>query len=192
VRTFVAIELDEACRAGLVRAIDALKPRAGGVRWVKPEALHLTLKFIGELRETDVPAAIECMMPVAAQVGPFAMAVSGLAAFPPRGAPRVIHVGVQEPTGALESLQVAVEHALHDALGVRREGRRYQAHVTLGRVKDPRRCPRTDELAASLPKQDFGAVEVDSFVLMWSELRADGPVYTPLHRFALGAEEGAG
>jgi len=189
-RTFVAIELDEACRSGLMSAMAALGPLARGVRWVRPGALHLTLKFIGELRDTDLPAAIECLTPAAAQGGPFTMDVGGLSAFPPRGVPRVIHVGVQEPTGALESLQSAVERALQHALGVRREGRRYEAHVTLGRVKDRRRCPPVEELTAALPEQDFGRVAVESFVLMRSDLHPDGAVYTPMHRFPLGGAEG--
>ncbi len=66
------------------------------------------------------------------------------------------------------------------------ERRRWTPHVTLGRVKDARRCPRVEQIAAAVPEQDFGRVEVDSFVLMASELRPAGAVYTPVHRFPLG------
>ncbi|NLW51259.1 MAG: RNA 2',3'-cyclic phosphodiesterase [Candidatus Brocadiaceae bacterium] len=190
-RTFVAIELDEACRTALARAVDRLKPLAGrAVRWVRPDAMHLTVKFIGELRPTDLPVAIECMQPPAGRVPPFSIEVGGLAAFPPRGAPRVVHVGVHEPTGALAALHGELEEALREALGVRREGRRFHAHVTLGRVKDVRGCPPVEAMAAEQPEARFGIVEVDSFLLMHSELRPDGPVHTPLHRFALGGAEG--
>jgi len=186
VRTFVAVELDDACCRALAGAVERLRPVAAGVRWVRPEAMHLTLKFIGEIDELAVPRAIEAMRPAADAAGPFTMAIAGLSGFPPRGTPRVIHVGVEEPDGTLTALQAAVEQALAEELGVAPEKRRWTPHITLGRVKDRRRCPRMEQIAAALPDQDFGEVRVGSFVLMQSELRPTGAVYTPLHRFALG------
>lgn len=184
-RTFVAVELDAACRRALAEALGRLKSFAAGVRWVQPDALHLTLKFIGDLPEADLPAAVECLGGAAAAAPPFTMTVSGLSGFPPRGAPRVIHVGVQEESGALAALQRAVEDALEDRLGIAREGRPYVPHITFGRARDPRRCPPTEEICAAVAEQSFGRVEVDSFVLMRSDLKPGGPVYTPLHRFPL-------
>ncbi len=184
-RTFVAVELDEPCRRALARAAEALKDAAPGVRWVRPEAMHLTLKFIGELAEADLPAAIGCLQEPAAAGRPFTMEVAGLAGFPPRGTPRVIHVGVEEPSGALEKLQAAVEEALAGELGIAPQKRRYVPHVSLGRVKDRRRCPTVGELAGLLDAQQFGRVQVDSFVLMMSALRPTGALYTPIHRFPL-------
>ncbi len=185
-RAFVAIELDEACREGLRKALEALRPAARGVRWVKPEALHLTLKFIGPLDETDLPRAIECLRPASAEAGPFVMNVSGLSGFPGRGAPRVIHVEVQEPTGTLVALQGRIDAALKEALGIPKEKREYVSHITLGRVKDRRACPSMAEVSAAVAEQRFGAVSVDSMVLMKSDLRPDGAVYTVVHRFPLG------
>jgi 2'-5' RNA ligase len=186
VRTFVAVELNDACRRALAGAAEALREATPGVRWVRPEAMHLTLKFIGELAEPDLPAAFERLGEVAAEGRPFTMEVAGVSGFPRRGKPRVIHVGVEEPNGALMDLQAAVEEALADELGVAPERRRYVPHVTLGRVKDRRRCPSVAEIAGLLDDQQFGRVEVDRFVLMMSELRPTGAVYTPLHTFPLG------
>jgi RNA 2',3'-cyclic 3'-phosphodiesterase len=191
-RTFIAVELDEACRRRLVRTVELLRPTAGGVKWVSPESMHLTLKFIGEVDELAIPGAIEALEAAAGAAGPFTMRVRGLSGFPPHGKPRVIHVGVEEPEGALAALQAAAEQAVVGALGVAPEGRRWVPHITLGRVKDSRRCPRTEQIAAAVPQQDFGEVEVDSFVLMASELRPTGAVYTAIHRFRLGSRpEGA-
>jgi 2'-5' RNA ligase len=187
-RAFVAVELDDACRCALQAAIEKLRPVAGGIRWVKPGSLHLTLKFIGDLAEADLPRAVECLQQVAASACPFTMSASGLSGFPPRGIPRVVHVGLQEPTGVLGALQQAVERGLAEALGIAPEKRRFVPHITLGRTKDRRRCPRMDEIEEALESQDFGEVRVDSFVLMRSDLRPDGAVYTVLHRFALAAE----
>ena len=184
-RTFVAIELGEACRAALADAADRLRSTVGGVRWVRVESLHLTLKFVGELAESDLPAAAQVLDDAAAAVQPFTMQVCGLSGFPPRGVPRVIHVGAEEPTGALSELQRRVEEGLERGLGIAREKRRYVPHLTLGRVKDRRRCPSMQEIAALVPDQEFGRVEVDCIVLMKSDLRPSGAVYTPLQRFPL-------
>ena len=185
-RTFVAVELDDECRRALCNAIERLKPLAGGVRWVRAEAVHLTLKFIGEIDECAVPGVIEALEPAAAASEPFSMRIAGLSAFPSRGRPRVIYGGVEERSGTLMALQAAVESAVAEELGVAPERRRWTPHITLGRVKDARRCPRMEQIAAALPDQDFGEVCVGSFVLMQSELRPTGALYTPLHRFALG------
>lgn len=185
-RTFVAVELDQDCRDGLLRAIEALRPIGGGVRWVKESALHLTLKFIGELPEAELAAAVEALQPVAQAAQPFSMNVSGLSGFPRRGKPNVIFADVQEATGALNSLQKAVDGALGESLGIERERRRFVAHITLGRVKDRRQCSDVATLAGALKEDDFGTVAVSSFVLMKSDLTPQGAVYTPLHHFPLG------
>ena len=185
-RSFVAIELTEPCRRALRTAIETLQRLAPGVRWVRPESLHLTLKFIGATDEADLPRTIERLTAVAAGSGPFVMDVSGLSGFPPHGTPRVVHVELHEPTGTLMALQKAVEDAIVEELGAAREDRPFTAHVTLGRTKDRRDCPTVDELSAALKRQDFGQVSVESFVLMRSELRPGGAVYTPVPRFALG------
>jgi len=182
----VAIELNEACREALLKAMEAIRPVARGVRWVKAGSLHLTLKFIGSLHEADLPQVIECLQRATAEAGPFAMTVSGLSGFPPKGTPRVIHVGVQEPSGTLVALQRRVEAALKEALRLPKEKRKYVPHITVGRVKDRQACPSTSEISAAVSDQHFGEVSVDSMVLMKSDLRPDGAVYSVVHRFPLG------
>jgi len=187
VRAFIAIELDAACLDALAAATARLKAVAPGVRWVRPSQQHLTLKFIGELAERDLPAAVECLGEAARSVQPFEMEVAGVSGFPPRGVPRVIHVGVAEPTGALAALHESVEAALADGLGVAREARRYVPHITLGRVQRRRLCPPLDAMRHEAGPPDFGTVTVTSFVLMESDLRPTGAVHTVVHRFVLGA-----
>ena len=186
-RTFVAIELSESCRRKLVGAIESVRADASGVRWVNAESAHLTLKFIGELSESDLPAAVSALAAAAAASKPFRFRVAGVSGFPPRGKPRVIHAPVLEPTGALASLADGVEQGLLRAIGLPREGRPFTAHITLGRVRNPRGCPTVEELAGAVKDADFGEVAVESLVLMKSDLTPRGAIHTLLHRFPLGS-----
>jgi 2'-5' RNA ligase len=185
-RTFVAIELPEACKKKLGDVIARLRPRASGVRWVDASSAHLTLKFIGELSEADAPKAIEALRKAAASAKTFSFRIEGISGFPPHGKPRVVHSPVVEPTGALASLAEAVDVALQDALGTAVEERSFKPHVTLGRLKDPRRCPTVDELAATVQDANFGEVRADAIVLMKSELTPGGARYMPIERVPLG------
>ena len=187
-RTFVAIELNESVRRRLLQAIGTLQNGAEGVRWVREDQLHLTLKFIGELDERDLPDAIECLQEATAGVEPFTMRIEGLSGFPPRGTPRVVHIGVEEPTGALMTLHDAVEENLAEAVGVKPESRRYIPHITLGRVKKRSLCPSLDKMQDALQVDDFGEVEVDSMVLMKSDLKPTGAVYSVVHEFPLAGD----
>jgi 2'-5' RNA ligase len=187
-RSFIAVEIGDVCRRALEGVIEQLTSIARGVRWVKPDGLHLTLKFIGEMDEADLARAIECLQAVAVGSAPFVMSMSGISGFPPRGVPRVIYVELHEPTGVLAALQKEVEDELAEELNIAREDRPFAAHVTLGRTKDRSRCPSMDEIVAAVAAQDLGRVKVDSFVLMRSQLRPDGAIYTPVSRFPLGRQ----
>jgi 2'-5' RNA ligase len=192
VRTFVAVELDDGCRQALLRAVAALEGAAKGVRWVRAEALHITIKFIGELDPRDLGRTIECLRVAACSSDPFTMDIAGLGAFPSRSRPRVIHVGVGEGAAELTRLQEAVDGKLADELGLPAEGRRYVPHVTLGRVRKRRGCLELDGLKTLLPTQEFGSVRVDSFVLMESKLQPSGAIYSKLHTFPLQQRPGGG
>lgn len=184
-RTFVAIDLDEACRAALDGAVDAVRGLGGRIRWQNPETMHLTLKFIGELREERVPTVVEALSAVAARHQPFRVDLAGLSGFPRRGVPRVVFVGAQASSSVLADLQKDVDIALADAAGVVRESRRYEPHVTLGRVRDRKDCPTVEAMSAALECEDFGSFDANSFTLYVSELRPEGAAHTPLHKFKL-------
>lgn len=187
-RTFVAIELSEECRENLASAVGRMRNSAQSVRWVDPRGAHLTLKFIGELEEQRVPEAVRALRKAAGEVASFSMSVTGLGSFPPRGKPRVIWAGVEETGGRLHKLADGVEEELHRALGVDREKREFIPHVTLGRVRRGGRCPPVGDLAKDIEKMDFGRVDVDSVVLMKSDLTPEGAVYSGLERVGLDGQ----
>jgi len=174
VRLFVAINPPEAVREQIGVGTAELR-RLGGVRWVDPGALHITMKFIGALAEgraDEVAVSLRCV--VAGHV-PFDVGLSGVGAFPSLRRPRVVWVGVG-PSPALARLQGEIEAALED-LGIEREERGFSAHITLGRARrgsavDARRL---ESLACAATIG--GSWRVESVELMESRLRPTGAVY---------------
>ena len=184
-RTFVAIEIPDTLTRELAALINALQSKIDrrAVRWVRPEAVHLTLKFLGEVAQESVPGICSAMTQVAAQSASFAFDVKGLGCFPGVRRPRVIWLGVHESSGKLLRLQRELERQL-GMLGFEAERRRYHPHLTMGRVKRDSGRSAMDQLSEVLTQENIGSlgtVEVKGASLMRSELRPAGAVYTRLH-----------
>lgn len=176
IRAFVALELPAAARARVAEAIETLRPTVPDVRWVRPEGIHLTLRFLGP-SEPDALERLKPRLGAAAAACPTAeVPLRGFGLFPERGAPRVLWVDAPLPAHCLE-LQRACEAAAI-ACGYQRETRAFRAHLTLGRWRD--RAPRP-----RLEARELGRARLDSLVLFSSELRPGGAVYTPLRAFPL-------
>ena len=147
------------------------------MKWVRPEGIHLTLRFLGPSRRD----ALDCLMPRLASAAsrcPAAEArLTGFGLFPERGAPRVLWVGL-DFAPPLFALQEATEAAAV-ACGFAGEKRPFSPHLTLGRWRD--RVPRP-----ALGEVELGAARLDRLVLYSSELRPGGAVYTPLATFPMG------
>jgi len=183
-RLFVAINLDPSLKAPLADIQGKLKTAEAPVRWVKPEQLHLTLKFLGEVAEATLPALRDALGRCLAEVCAFPLSLSRLGTFPSRGTPRVIWVGVSEGGQEVEKLRGRVEEALYP-LGFPREDRPFHPHLTLGRVKGVRHLqPLLDHLH-SMEVKGFGRMQVQFIDLMRSELHPHGAIYTLIHRVTL-------
>jgi len=183
VRTFIAIELDPALRAALGDLVAELKraPLARLGRWVDPFGIHLTLKFLGSVPTSRLPQLRQALHRAARTVEPFQLTLVGLGTFTPRQ-PRVIWVGVHEPSGALERLQCAVERET-GAMGFPPENRPFSPHLTLARVREQASSRERADLGAWIRAQgagELGTMRVDEISLMRSELRPSGALYTRL------------
>jgi 2'-5' RNA ligase len=182
-RLFIAVELAEAIRERLSAAQERLRRSGASVKWVKPELMHLTLKFLGEVEEPAI-AGIEGAIAAAAEgVGPFDLTVAGLGAFPERGAPRVLWAGMRD-NGSLALLNRKLEEGLA-VLGFPPEGRPFSPHLTIGRVNEPRGAGALRGVLDRQQAADFGSCRVEEIVLMLSVLSPAGPTYTALRRHRL-------
>lgn len=185
VRSFVAVRLPEDVRAALAAEIARLRPAGREVAWVAAENLHVTLRFLGGVEEDRLEAVGAALAAVAAGAAGFEVEVRGLGAFPTPSRPRVLWAGLAGGAPALAELAGRVEEALA-GLGFPREERPFAGHVTLGRVREPRRDPRLEQALAAGAGRPFGRLPVDRVALMRSDLSPRGARYTVLGAWPLG------
>ena len=177
VRAFIAVDLEARVRAAIGELQAGLRHRFAGIRFVRPEGIHLTLRFLGQTTPEQVERLGPGLAAAAAACPPGEAHVKGLGTFPEGGRPRVLWLGLEMPPSFFE-LQKACERAARSA-GFEREDRPFRAHLTLGRWRE-------GASLAELPPADLGLARLDSLVLFRSDLRPYGAVYSPIRRFALG------
>ena len=180
-RTFVAIELGDPARAAVAEYLATLRPTPG-VAWTRPENLHVTLKFLGDVATARISELSARLAAATADVPAFTMTVAGVGAFPNVARPRVLWVGCKAPT--LPALAAAVDGACVGA-GFAAEARAFHPHATLGRVREGKRGGLS--FLAGDGGREFGASLASGIVLFASMLGRGGARYAPLGTFPLAA-----
>lgn len=189
-RTFIAIDLSAELRASLGDLQDRLRGELGArsVRWVQPQGIHLTLKFLGDTPERQLAEIQHALARAAAAVAPFSISAGGVGCFPNARQPRVVWVGLEEATGALLRLRNAVEGEVAP-LGFPTEKRAFQPHLTLGRVRrdaSSAEVRRVGQVVAATATGGLGEMAVSYVSYIKSDLRPTGAVYTTLYEAAFG------
>ncbi|HNQ78503.1 MAG TPA: RNA 2',3'-cyclic phosphodiesterase [Acidobacteriota bacterium] len=183
-RAFVAIETGEEIRKVLSSLLGRLAPAGGGISWVRPEQMHLTLHFFEELPEGDLEKISDALGLAASSTKPFTLEIKDTGSFGPAGSPRVFWCGVGGDLHALRELQAKIEKNLEEA-GFRGDGKAFKPHLTLGRNKTGSRQDRVRTLLEGLRDYSVGSFRVEGVTLFRSELRKEGALHTPLEHFAL-------
>ncbi len=187
VRTFIAIKLTPEIISNISRVQEELKRTDAQVKWVEPDNIHLTLKFLGYITKEELEkvklATREALKPLA----PLEVRVYGLSAFPKIEYPRVIWVGINRGREVLKRMTLHLEERLA-RIGFAREKREFSPHLTLGRVKSPKGRERLIEAFTKLKASNLGNMRVTQISIMKSELRTQGPIYTSLEEIVLGGE----
>ena len=180
IRTFVAIEASMEQRGHAGRLIERLKGAEANVNWVAAEYLHWTLKFIGNVDETEVHNVCRAVSTAAETIDSFELDCVGAGAFPDARRPRTVWAGAGQGSEPAMNLQAAIEDAL-EQLGYPPDGRQFHPHLTLGRVRGS--GPATQRLGELVLQHDdfsVGKVIVDELVVFSSQLNKSGPRYTAL------------
>ncbi len=160
------------------------------VRWVRPDGIHLTLKFLGDTPTEGLDAIALAMARAAARIQPFAVQVQGTGAFPSLRAPRVVWLGLSEQAELLGELQAGLEAAL-EREGFPKEQRGFSPHLTLGRINGRLSPLQLEALAEGLRQIDafaFPAIPVEAISLIESQLDRSGARYFPRRLAKLGEE----
>jgi RNA 2',3'-cyclic 3'-phosphodiesterase len=190
-RAFIPIELPDRIRILLGQVIDQLESQVpeGSVRWVPPENVHLTLKFLGDVSESNYEVLTTLLETQSQHYQPFNISVGGLGSYPNEKRPRVIWIGV-EAKSELYSLQKSID-AETVRLGYASEARDYTPHLTVGRVSRNLPSQEIRTIGDTITKFEvgfLGVVQVEALHLYRSDLKPGGAVYTRLFTARLGMD----
>lgn len=175
-RTFISIELPDEVKKNIAELIGELRGAGGGVKWVDPKNLHMTLKFLGWVEDRNLDNLIELATKAVAGLGSFKARFEGLGTFPEGKTPRVVWVGTVEGGEKLCKLAKNLEETLSKA-GFRREEREFKTHITIGRVKEKKGVDNLKNQISKIKNQKFGEMIVDKMHIMKSTLTPKGPIY---------------
>jgi len=189
IRAFLAAEPPGDLRGAIAAFLREIKDRIRGpVAWVRPEGIHITLKFFGEVAPEEVNRIGAAVAEETRRFSPLEIIVRGLGVFPSPKRPRVIWLGTAGEVDRLATLQGRLEEALQ-LLGFPAEDRAFRAHLTLGRVKAPLDTAALGEVLREKAGETVGGFTVSSLTLFKSDLTPRGAVYTPLAEFPLGGPQ---
>jgi len=181
-RLFVALEPPEVLKAELTQALGSLQKQSrGGINWVKPQNLHLTLLFIGEVPDHQVQAVAQAAETRAKNFAAPALKARGLDLFPARD-PRLLGLKLNEDEPSLTKLNRLLLNDLRE-LQLDPDAKALKLHITLGRIKNPQ-TPDFERSALSYPIA--GDIQRwDTLTLYRSTLKPDGPVYNSIQQYYL-------
>lgn len=182
-RLFIAVPLSPFLVERISQIQASWKKEAEGLRWVKPENVHITLKFLGNVPKGEVEGIGQVLKEVTKGKEAFPLRIGGTGAFPAKANARVVWIGVEDERGALKEIFEELEQRLQK-LGFPREERPFKPHLTLGRVKG-RKGKRFSFLDRDADLE-VGILQVKEVVLFKSDLRPTGAEYTPLVVAPLG------
>ena len=184
IRAFIGVQIAPQVRARIFEAIAQLAPELSGIRWVREENFHFTLKFLGLIEEPQIEIISHALAQAIQPFRRFTISAKRLGVFPDIKRARVLWVGLEG--SGMPALAKSVESVL-EPFGFPAENRVFRPHLTIGRWRQPMRAQQ--ELGGKLKRWkdfEFGEFRLDEVVLFRSVLKQDGAVYLPLKAVPLG------
>ncbi len=178
-RTFIAIEISEEIKNAIDLYAAPLKREKAKISWVKPSNVHITLKFLGEVSSEKIPEIYDSLVRCVMGKKPFEIEVTGTGGFPNLKRPRIIWVGLKKGSEELKNLAASIDNELRK-IGFQKEKREFKPHLTIGRVKY---IDDIDRFVKKMNSEEFkgGIFTAEEILIMRSELKPTGAVYTKLH-----------
>ena len=184
IRSFVAIPLNADIISCIEEMQEELRSLPADVKWVRPQSIHLTLKFLGNIEESEIGNIAQKIQHVTNGYKSWSMLVKNLGTFPSPRNPRVVWVGMEDKSGQIITLQNQIEQELVK-LGFEKERRKFSPHLTLGRVRSPKGKKYLLQHLTEKKEKVFGEILVDRVVLFRSDLKPTGAIYTALKEFTI-------
>ena len=188
IRSFLAFELPPEIKEQIRDVSDELKRSNMNVRWVKPENIHLTIVFLGDVREGDISAIAREIEQICCGFHPFEISLKGLGLFPDRRRPRVLWAGYDGDIERMSDMRDVLYERLKP-FEIKEEKRKFKPHLTLGRFRNPRKgTPELDEIIKRYESFSSPAFQANELMFFKSELRPRGPEYTKLESWPMSAD----
>ena len=176
-RSFIAVKISQNQREQISKLIGDLKKSETDVKWVKPENLHVTLKFLGDVDERALPEMFDYLEKSLTNDISFRFNLRAIGCFPNIRRPRVIWVGIDQGTDSLKVLAKKIDECML-GFGFAREKRGFSPHLTIGRVRSTRLIERLTNMFKDVvfETEDF---VIDEVIFFQSILKREGPTYIP-------------
>lgn len=183
-RLFIAIKIQP--RENLLNALETIQQAfaTDPINWVKPDNLHITLKFLGDTPPEDIPSISSRLKQCATALSPFDFSIKNFGYFGNLRFPRVLWMGIEQEEKNIENAFRLIQKEM-DSLGFREEKQVFKPHLTIGRIKKMEDTRRLRELESEFSGTELQQVQVDSFTLFKSKLTSTGPVYSVVEKFSL-------
>ncbi len=187
IKTFIAVDIAPVITSAAKKQIRALERIIEGYRWVDTANMHLTLKFLGNVLDREIPELCKVVEGALAEHPILDIDFRGLGTFPSIDRPRTLWMGIEDIDGAFAAMQRSLDVALSEKLGFQPEKRDFKAHLTLGRAVEQARSDSalSDYLAANADT-DYGSMEVDQVIVYSSFPERGKPTYTAMDTIDLG------
>lgn len=186
IRAFIAVEINDAIRAELADIQNVLKKADGHVSWIRPQNIHCTLVFLGDIFQSAVDSVADALCQTATGLEPFEVEIAGLGYFGSARSPRIIWAGITG-TAPLMELQNNITAAVLRT-GLKPDLKPFKPHLTIGRVRSNRNAAGLVRALEKNKDKSFGVLSVRQVVLMESRLASTGPIYFSLRSVVLGEE----
>lgn len=188
IRTFIAVDVAPSIIGLAQKQIRQLQAAGAEYKWVDPKNMHLTLKFLGNMRDHEIPEICQRVERAVQTIPPISLTIVGLGAFPKLERPRVIWMGIDSGKEELVELQRAIDDGLRP-MGFQLEKNDFQPHITLGRVSSGSTWTESlQQYLAAHEATNFGGFEIDEVIVYSSFVDRFGPTYTPMATLELAGK----